>query len=92
MRIVKNTTHGPRVTISGDIDGSNKEFTASHGIAPGTEDFVCVYLNGVLQHEGAGGDYTLGSFMEVLKVHFDVAPNPGSDDKLDFIYYAIGGA
>lgn len=89
MRLLKNTTHGPRVTISPIPNGTATEFTASHGIAPGTSDFICVYLNGVLQHEDAGIDYTLGSFQEVLKIKFNAAL--ADTDILDFVFYGIGG-
>ena len=89
MRLLKNTTSGLRVTITPVPDGIETAFMASHGIEPGTEDFICVYLNGALQHEGAGVDYTIGSFHEILKVHFNTAPL--ETDKLDIIYYGIGG-
>lgn len=92
MRLIRNTTNGPRISITGAVDGVNKIFTASHGIVPGTEDFILVSRNGNLQHEGASEDYTLGTFTEVLKIHFNIAPTGGaSPEKLDIVYYAIGG-
>lgn len=89
MRLIRNTTHGPRITISPMPNGTATQFTASHGIAPGTADVICVMLNGALQHEGSSEDYTLGTFQEVLKIDFNTAPI--ATDKLDFIFYGIGG-
>lgn len=41
---------------SGLINGSNKVFTLANTPTPGSEE---VYLNGLLQHAGAGNDYTI---------------------------------
>lgn len=89
MRLIKNTTHGPRVTINPLPDGVITEFTASHGIEPGTEETTLVFMDGQLQHEGSGYDYVLGAFQEILKVKFVAAPNDGV--KLTFVYFGIGG-
>lgn len=92
MRLVRNTTNGPRISITGVIDGVNKIFTASHGIVPGTEDLILVYRNGLLQHEGSSEDYTLVAFTELLKINFNIAPSNDPElEKIDIVYYAIGG-
>jgi len=55
---------------SGDIDGSNKEFTLSN--TP-LEDSERVYLNGLLQEPGSGKDYTIDG----NKITFTIAPESG---------------
>lgn len=89
MRLIKCSTHAPRVTMTPPPDGTATEFTCSHGLEPGTADLNLVYLNGLIQHEGSGEDYTIGSFQEVLKIKFNTAP--GSGEKLDAVFYGIGG-
>jgi len=55
---------------SGDIDGSNKEFTLAN--TP-LEDSERVYLNGLLQEPGSGKDYTIDG----NKITFTTAPESG---------------
>jgi len=55
---------------SGDIDGSNKEFTLAN--TP-LEDSERVYLNGLLQEPGSGKDYTIDG----NKITFATAPESG---------------
>lgn len=75
--------------LGGVIDGSNATFTCSWPLAPGTQDFILVFRNGLLQNEGSGLDYMLGDFSTVLKIIFNANQTTGT--KLDVAYYAIAG-
>ena len=65
---------------SGSVNGSNVVFTLANSPVAGTEQ---VFLNGMLQHEGAGNDYTISGDT----ITFVTAPDSGW--KL-FVNYATG--
>ena len=65
---------------SGSVNGSNAVFTLANVPVSGTEQ---VFLNGMLQHEGAGNDYTISGDT----ITFVTAPDSGW--KL-FVNYATG--
>ena len=70
-----------RETPTGDLDGVDVTYTLSPSggaVIAGTEH---VYLNGVLQNEGAGNDYTISS----STITFAVAPI--STDKILVSYF-----
>lgn len=59
-----------RETPTGTVNGSNTVFTLAHTPAAGSES---VYLNGVLQNEGAGNDYEIAAD----EITFATAPATG---------------
>jgi len=67
-----------RETPAGDVDGVNAAFALSVAPYLGT---VQVYINGLLQEEGAGEDYTISG----QTVTFNAAPLTG--DKVRVIYF-----
>lgn len=75
--IVKTANYVVREAPSGSINGSNTAFTLASTPVAGTEQ---VYLNGILQHPGAGNDYTIsGASITYLSA-------PQTNDKL-FVTY-----
>lgn len=71
-----------RETPTGTINGTNDEFTLANTPVSGTEQ---VYLNGVLQDEGASDDYTISG----STITFSTAPETG--DKLLVTYLTSTG-
>lgn len=71
-----------RETPSGTIDGANTTFTLANTPTTGTEEF---YVNGILQVEGAGNDYTISG----ATITTAVAPKaaPGNPDVLRVSYW-----
>ena len=68
-----------RETPSGTINGINDTFTLAYTPVPGTEH---VYVNGVLQDEGAGNDYTIST----NTITFLSGAIPQTTDKLRVSY------
>lgn len=64
-------------TLTGAINGVNTNFTTSQAPATGT---VMVFLNSILQHLGAGNDYTLSAGT----ITFNAAPVAG--DRISVFY------
>lgn len=56
---------------SGTINSSNVTFTLAHSPVPAAG--LLLYLNGLLQHQGSGKDYTLSA----NTITFTVAPTTG---------------
>ena len=77
---IESTAFVTREIPSGSINGSNTSFTLANAPVSGTEQ---VFLNGMLQHEGAGNDYTISGDT----ITFVTAPDAGW--KL-FVNYATG--
>jgi len=59
-------------TPSGTINGSNTTFTLAH--TPTSNTSVLVFLNGVMQTQGAGADYTIST----TTITYNTAPPTGS--------------
>lgn len=57
---------------TGSINGSNTSFTL--GFTPGSSSNVVCYLNGVMQQQGSGNDYTISS----TTITYLTAPPTGS--------------
>lgn len=77
---IESTAFVTREIPSGSVNGSNTSFTLANTPVSGTEQ---VFLNGMLQHEGAGNDYTISGDT----ITFVTAPDAGW--KL-FVNYATG--
>jgi hypothetical protein len=65
-------------TAGGAVDGTNATYTAANGYVTGT---LQVYLNGLLQNEGAGNDYALSG----ADVVFVTAPVIGDRVAVSYI-------
>jgi hypothetical protein len=77
---IESTAFVTREVPSGSVNGSNAVFTLANTPVAGTEQ---VFLNGLLQQEGAGNDYTISGDT----ITFVTAPETGW--KL-FVNYATG--
>lgn len=67
-----------RETPSGTVNSSNVTFTLANTPIAGTEQ---IYLNGILQDEGGGNDYTISG----ATITFVVAPETGSKIRVSYI-------
>ncbi len=74
---ITNPDHITREIPSGAINGTNVTFTLANTPVTGTEH---VYLNGVLQDEGALNDYTISG--AVITMNDAPSGAPGNPDKL----------
>jgi hypothetical protein len=77
---IESTAFVTREVPSGSVNGSNAVFTLANTPVAGTEQ---VFLNGLLQQEGVGNDYTISGDT----ITFTTAPDSGW--KL-FVNYATG--
>ena len=77
---IESTAFVTREIPSGSVNGSNTSFTLANSPVSGTEQ---VFLNGMLQHQGVGNDYTISGDT----ITFATAPDAGW--KL-FVNYATG--
>ena len=64
-----------REVPTGLVNSSNRVFTLAHTPVTGTE---CVYLNGLLQTEGSGFDYTISGNTITFTVQSPQVPETGS--------------
>lgn len=82
-QVASNLTYDKRVTRetpAGSIDGVVVDFTLANVPAVGTEE---VYLNGLLQDEGATNDYTI----EGAVITFNAVATPQVGDKIRVSYF-----
>lgn len=68
-----------RETPSGTINGSNAEFTLDNTPVAGSEE---VFVNGILQDEGSGNDYTISGDT----ITFEAGAEPQTGDKVRVSY------
>lgn len=75
---LNHTTIITRETPSGLINGSNTTYTLANTPVVGSE---CVFLNGILQDEGAGNDYTISG----ATITYLTAPFTGDKLRVNYI-------
>jgi hypothetical protein len=74
---LSNSHFVDRETPSGDVDGSNVEFALSNTPLEGSEH---VFLNGLLQDDGSGNDYTIDGDT----ITFEAAPLTGDKVRVSY--------